>query len=76
MRCALVSMDSTMGSNATVGPPIELWHLPKDDFVSDGDYHQFEQDSQYLIELREAWNEEIVEAFTRLPKLPDYLTPQ
>lgn len=75
MRCALVSMDSTLRSNATVGPPIELLFLPDDEFVSGGGYHQFEQDSQYLIRLREAWNEEIVEAFTRLPKLPDYLTP-
>ena len=76
MRCALVSMDSTLRSNATVGPPIELLFLPEGDLQSDGRYHQFEQDSQYLIELREAWNEEIVEAFTRLPKLPDYLSPQ
>jgi len=30
MRCALVSMDSTMRSNATVGPPIELLYYRTD----------------------------------------------
>ena len=70
MRCALVSMDSTMRSNATVGPPIELLYLPEG--MSPGIYHQLEQDSDYLIDLREAWNEKIVEAFNELPSL-DYL---
>ncbi|MEM7097322.1 MAG: peptidase [Pseudomonadota bacterium] len=72
MRCALVSMDSTMRSNATVGPPIELLFLPRGDLSGEGSYHQFEQDSDYLIDLREAWNEKIVEAFNDLPSL-DYL---
>ena len=29
MRCALVSMDSTIRSNATVGPPLECLYLPQ-----------------------------------------------
>ena len=70
LRCALVSMDSTMRSNATVGPPIEILFLPMDN--SPPSYHQLEQDSDYLIDLREAWNEKIVEAFNELPSL-DYL---
>ena len=71
MRCALVSMDSTMRSNVTVGPPIELLYIPDGDLANQGQYRKFEQDSKYLIALRESWNEEIVEAFKRLPVLPE-----
>ena len=72
MRCALVSMDSTLRSNATVGPPIELLYLPRQN--SDGsaganEYHSFMQNDPYLRAVRSAWNEEIVRAFNNLPPL-------
>ncbi len=69
MRCALVSMDSTLRSNATVGPPIELIFLRRDALNKTQIHYQFEQDSAYLIELREAWNEAVVSAFKSLPSL-------
>ena len=72
MRCALVSMDSTLRSNATVGPPIELLFLPEGELIQEGTYHQLEQDNDYLIDLRDAWNEKIVDAFNDLPGL-EYL---
>ncbi len=67
MRCALVSMDSTIRSNATVGPPIELIFLRRDALNKTQVYYRYEQDSVYLMELREAWNEAVVAAFTSLP---------
>ena len=72
MRAALVSMDSTMRSNATVGPPIELLYLAPDEFGADAQpakYHSFNQGDPYLAELRGAWNDAVVEAFNGLPSL-------
>ena len=69
MRCALVSMDSTLRSNATVGPPIELLFLPSGDLSGGCMYRSFDQSDAYLLKLREAWNEEVVTAFNNLPEL-------
>ena len=71
MRCALVSMDSTMRSNATVGPPIELLYVQRDALGKSQVYHEFEQHSPLLIGIREAWNQQIVEAFNNLPSLEE-----
>lgn len=69
MRCALVSMDSTLRSNATVGPPIELLHMATDKITGPHKYHSFSQDDPYLRTLSKAWNEELVRAFGNLPEL-------
>jgi putative proteasome-type protease len=69
MRCALVSMDSTMRSNATVGPPIELLFLHKDELSSPAYYRVFEENDEYLMRLREQWDENIHTAFNNLPAL-------
>lgn len=63
--CALVSMDSTMRSNLTVGPPIELMVYPVDSF---GTQHaRFDEDDEYLRELKRSWDARISEAFLQLP---------
>lgn len=69
MRCAVVSMDSTMRSNATVGPPIELAFLPSFDSAEAPVNYKFEQNDGYLRAIRAAWNDEIVRAFHNLPAL-------
>lgn len=69
MRCALVSMDSTMRSNATVGPPIELLYCPKDSLAQSATYLQFSENDDYLASLRKAWDENICRAFNDLPAL-------
>lgn len=69
MRCALVSMDSTMRSNATVGPPIELLFLRKDDFERPAYYRLFEENDEYLMRLRAGWDDNIRTAFNNLPTL-------
>lgn len=66
--CALVSMDSTMKSNLTVGPPIELVT-----YATNSGYIQhkvFEADNQYLRQLTKSWDCLIVEAFLQLPPPP------
>lgn len=68
-RCALVSMDATMRSNVTVGPPIELLTYLVDS-------NRFclrlvlEADNPYLQELHRAWQEGLKQAFERLPSPP------
>lgn len=65
-RCALVSIDSTMRSNASVGPPIELLCYERDSFVLDR-YLCLEADDPYLLEIRRQWGEKIGRAFRELP---------
>jgi len=62
---AVVSMDSTMRSNATVGPPIDVLIYQKDSF--DLNRHFILQaDDPYLLEIKAAWDEKIKEAFAEL----------
>ena len=64
--CALVSMDSTMRSNLTVGPPIELLIYETGSLVP-GRYYRFEEDSEYLRRLKRAWEKLLKDAFNKLP---------
>ena len=66
--CALVSMDSTMRSNITVGPPIELTIYYTDSFMP-GQYYNYEEDSEYLRQLKRSWDKSIKQAFNKLPKV-------
>ena len=66
-RCALVSIDSTIRSNLTVGPPLEV-------FVYEGGSYAFEHylcleaDNDYLHALTHAWDDNIKKAFIDLPR--------
>ena len=66
-RCALVSMDSTMRANATVGPPVEVLVYENDTYESDH-YIKLAEEDSYLITLRRAWSEAIQAAFLNLPQ--------
>ncbi len=66
-RCALVSMDSTMQSNVTVGPPIEILIYEKDS-LSLNRYMRLDEKHPYLIELRSSWSTNIRTAFNSLPR--------
>ncbi len=66
--CALVSMDSTMRSNLTVGPPVEIMIYPTNSYNTKN-YHRFEEDSEYLRELKKNWDQKLKEAFVQLPPL-------
>ncbi len=68
-RCALVSMDSTMRSNASVGPPIDLL-LYSAGTQRSGSQVTFGEDDEYLRELRRGWQDSLRAAFIELPKLP------
>ncbi len=66
--CALVSMDSTMRSNLTVGPPIEVMVYHTDEFRL-GQHYRLADDSEYLRELKRSWDSNLKDAFLRLPPI-------
>ena len=70
--CSLVSMDSTMRSNLTVGPPIDI-QLYHANSLMPGEYYHLEEDSEYLKKLNRVWNERMVESFASLPPLDSSL---
>ncbi len=71
VRAAMVSMDSTMRSNSTVGPPIEIqsYHI---NTLQPGKYKIFDATDPYLQLLSSSWADKILEAFLKLPELPDF----
>ena len=71
MRCALVSTDSTMRRNATVGPPIEVMFYKADSLDETAIYHRYEESDPYWLTLRKSWDDEIRKAFNMLPPLED-----
>ena len=66
-RCVLVSIDSTMKSNVSVGPPIDLAIVRRDELAI-GRKVRFDLDTPYFARLREAWGRHIAEALRNLPK--------
>ena len=67
-RCGLVSMDSTMRSNASVGPPIELM-IYRAGSPGTHTHVVYSEDDPYLRQIREAWAENLRLAFERLPPI-------
>lgn len=74
VKCALVSMDSTMRSNATVGPPVECL-VYRADTCAAGIHDILTEDDDYLLGLRRAWSENIRAAFDGLPAPPLQTAP-
>lgn len=67
-RSGLVSMDSTMRSNASVGPPIELM-IYRAGSPGSHVHIVYNEDDPYLRQIREAWAENLKLAFERLPPI-------
>jgi putative proteasome-type protease len=65
-RCALVSINSTIRSNLTVGPPVELliYHA---NALDGGRRLEFSEDHPYYRALGDAWNEGLRQALNNLP---------
>lgn len=64
----LVSMDSTMRSNASVGPPIELM-LYRASSTAPAVHIVYGEDHPYLRTIRESWAVNLRRAFDELPPL-------
>ncbi len=66
-RCALVSLDSTMRSNLTVGPPIDLLLYRRDRFVPDQQL-RLDLHSPAYAQIQRAWERGLRAAFDSLPR--------
>ena len=66
-RCALVSMNSTIRSNLTVGPPIDLVIYDRDSLSAGRRLHLTENDP-FAKQLSEAWNAGLAKALQELPR--------
>ena len=61
-KCALISFDSTMRSNVSVGPPLDLM-IYRRDSLKPGFTVRLEDDDPYLQAVREGWGGAIHKAF-------------
>jgi putative proteasome-type protease len=65
-KYALISLDSTMRSNVTVGPPIDLLIYPKDTFTLDR-HRRFSDKDPDLLEIHARWEQALRAAVQDLP---------
>ena len=66
IKCVLVSFDSTMRSNLTVGPPIDLVCYERDELRL-SHVRCFDENDPYMRTLSQSWNEGVRLAFSQLP---------
>ena len=67
-KCVLVSFDSTMRSNLSVGMPIDLICYRQDSFEI-GTRRRFDEGDQYFTALGDQWRAGVRAVFSRLPDL-------
>lgn len=70
MKCVLVSFDSTMRSNLSVGMPIDLACCERDR-LRVGIRHRFAPGDTYFTTLSREWSEGVRTVFRQLPPVPD-----
>lgn len=66
-RCALVSIDSTMRANISVGPPVELAIYGADELALTRRL-SLGYDTPLFRQLQQRWNQGLERAFERLPR--------
>jgi putative proteasome-type protease len=65
-KCALVSMDSTIRSNLSVGPPLDLAIIRRDEFRL-GTHISIDMENEYFRMIRTRWGFALQEVFSELP---------
>ena len=68
-KCGLVSMDSTVKSNLTVAPPIDLM-IYEHDSLKVKVHQVMEDDDPYWNAVRKAWSDGLRDRFQKLPDPP------
>ena len=66
--CALVSMDSTLRSNLSVGPPIDVL-IYNNGSLTLKNHHRFNHDSEFLRDVKRTWDGLLKDAFRQMPSL-------
>lgn len=69
MKCILVSFDSTMRSNLSVGMPIDLLACETDSLRVNM-RHRFLPDDDYFVALSKQWRDGVRDVFRHLPPVP------
>lgn len=69
LRCALVSFDSTIRSNLSVGMPLDLLVYHRDSLILPAGYRVTEDDA-YYASIRKQWSAGLQELLTQLPEPP------
>ena len=67
VKCALVSFDSTIKSNLSVGLPIDLALVRRDQFAV-AMRHRIDADDAYFRQLRTDWSQGLRRVFNELPE--------
>lgn len=67
-KCALLSIDSTMKSNISVGPPIDLI-MYRADTLQVGHRLRLRIGDPYLAEIRKLWEQSLRKAFDQMPSI-------
>ncbi len=68
-KCALISMDSTIRSNLSVGMPLDL-AIVRRDALEIALHRSIDPDDAYFKIIRDGWGESLRNAFHALPDLP------
>lgn len=68
-KCALVSMDSTMKSNLSVGLPLDLVCYTKDSFAVE-QHKLIDEQDPYFASIRSSWGQQLRKVFDELPNPP------
>jgi putative proteasome-type protease len=71
IKCALISMDSTIRSNLSVGLPLDLVVLRRDQH-SVATHMSIDESNPYFGGIRNAWGDALRHAFVQLPE-PEWL---
>jgi putative proteasome-type protease len=69
-KCALVSMDSTIRSNLSVGPPLDLAIIRRDELKL-ATHISIDLDNEYFTMVRTRWGFALQEIFSEIPN-PDW----
>jgi putative proteasome-type protease len=70
-KCALISFDSTMRSNVSVGPPLDLL-IYRRNSLQGGFKVRLEDDDPYLQAIREGWGAALLNAFHHISHDPGW----
>lgn len=66
MCCALISIDSTLRSNLSVGLPLDTL-LYRSGSLSSAGQHRITENDPYFNTIRKAWSEGLQSTFLQLP---------
>jgi putative proteasome-type protease len=69
MCCALISIDSTLRSNLSVGMPLDVMIYRANTYDA-SEQRRITENDPYFTGIRKAWSEGLVNTFRQLPPFP------